>query len=125
MAMNQEDLTFWAGTTFTFDTVVYTATSISVSRSSQEFDVTHCGTGSAVTGFSSLGTWRGSEVENCEIKVDWVGTVVPQMTATALISFTGITAGQTGSIALATGLTMSASPGDLVRGSCTFKISYD
>ncbi len=122
MAMDQENLTFWAGTTFTFDTFTYTATSISVSRSAQEFDVTDCGTSTAGFGLS---TFRASEVENCEIKVDWIGTVVPQMTATGAISFTGITAGQTGSIALATGVTMSASPGDLVRGSCTFKISYD
>lgn len=118
--MALDDLTYWVGTTFLFDGSAYTATSISVSRSTQEFDVTHCG-----IAVDTYQMYRASEVENCEMKVDWVGISVPQVTATGTISFTGLEAGFIGAKALATGLTLTASAGDLVRGSCTFKISYD
>jgi len=68
--------------------------------------------------------FRGGEVENCEIKVDWIGLTVPPVEATAAFTLSsGL--GHTGTIALCTGLSLTATAGDLIKGSATFKVSYD
>jgi hypothetical protein len=115
------DPPFATGITFTFDGDSYTATQISVSRSAAEFDVSS--TDIPASG-SPLRRYRASEVENIEIKVDWVGLTIPTVDTTA--SFSLSTAmGATGSIALCTGLSITASAGELIRGSATFKVSKD
>lgn len=111
--------TFATGITFAFAGQSYTATSISVSRGGAEFDVT-----STDISDGEPRRYRLSEIENCEIKVDWVGLVVPPVSATALFT---LSAGMNaiGSKALCTGLSITASAGELIKGSATFKVSYD
>ena len=113
------DATYATGITFTFAGASYTATQISVSRSASEIDCT-----STDIADDGLRRFRAGEVENCEIKVDWVGLTVPPVDATAAFALTaGL--GHTGTIALCTGLSITATAGDLIKGSATFKVSYD
>lgn len=112
--------TFATGISFTFAGQTYTATSISVSRGGAEFDVT-----STDTAAGEPRRYRLSEIENCEIKVDWVGLVVPPVTATAIFSLSGGSMNAMGAKALCTGLSITASAGELIKGSATFKVSYD
>ena len=108
-----------AGIAFSFAGATYTATSISVSRNAAEFDVT-----STEIPADEPRRYRLSEIENCEIKVDWVGLTMPPVDRTAAFSLTsGL--GHTGAIALCTGLSLTASAGELIKGSATFKVSYD
>lgn len=114
------------GLKFTFAGATFTATSISVSRvAMQEVDCT-----SVDIPEDGLRRYRTGDVENVDIKVDWVGLVVPTVTTTANFSFiststnTPVTCmGHTGTIALCTGLSINAAAGDLIKGSATFKVS--
>lgn len=113
--------TFAAGITFIFGGATYTATSISVSRSASEFDVTSTDITPSAT---SCRRFRLGEIESCDIKVDWVGLVVPAVDQPYAFSLTsGL--GHTGTKALCTGLNITASAGELIKGSATFKVSYD
>ena len=115
------DPPFATGISFTFDGDVYTATQISVSRSAAEFD---CTSTDIPANSTALRRYRASAVENVEIKVDWIGLTIPTVDTTA--AFTLSTAmGSTGSLALCTGLSITASAGELIRGSATFKVSKD
>lgn len=110
-----------AGITFTFDDQQYTATSISVSRSAAEFDVTST---DMVAG--NARRYRTSDLETCDIKVDWVGLTIPTIDKTASFTVgTGTSLGATGTVALCTGLSITAQAGELIKGSATFKVSYD
>ena len=116
------DATYATGITFTFGSDTYTATSISVSRSAAEFDCTS--TDIDASSGLALRRFRASEVENCEIKVDWLGLTVPPVDATAAFTLSsGL--GHTGTIALCTGLSITASAGEIIKGSATFKVSVD
>jgi hypothetical protein len=112
------------GVTFTFDGDPYTATQISVSRGAAEFDVT-----STAIPDNGLRRFRLSEVQSCDIKVDWVGLTIPPIDAVKSFTISGGTAVSalyaTGSMALCTGLTITAQAGELIKGSATFKVSYD
>jgi hypothetical protein len=119
MAAGTNDATYATGISFTFASATYTATQISVNRSVNEIDCTS--TDIATGGFRRL---RGGEVENCEIKVDWIGLTVPPVNATGAFTLSN-GFGHTGSSALCTGLSITATAGDLIKGSATFKVSYD
>ena len=107
------------GIKFTFNSVVYTATSIAVSRSRAENDIST--TDLAAGSFRRL---RAGKLDSVEIKVDWIGLTVPPVDATAAFTLSsGL--GHTGTIALCTGLSLTATAGDLIKGSATFKVSYD
>lgn len=113
------DATYATGITFTFGGSTYTATQISVSRNAGEIDCT-----STDIPDDGLRRFRASEVENCEIKVDWIGLTVPSVDGTQTFSISsGL--GATGTCALCTGLSITATAGDLIKGSATFKVSYD
>lgn len=116
------DAPYSAGLTFTFGGDAYTATSISVSRSAMvEVDCTS----TDIPADSGLRRYRTGDVENVDIKVDWVGLVVPTVTATASFALSGDHSdamGCTGTIALCTGLSINAAAGDVVKGSATFKV---
>lgn len=113
------DATYATGITFSFGGAAYTATQISVSRNAGEIDCT-----STDIQDGGLRRFRASEVENCEIKVDWIGLTVPPVDATQAFSISsGL--GATGTSALCTGLSITATAGDLIKGSATFKVSYD
>jgi hypothetical protein len=113
------DATYAVGISFTFSGQQYTATQISVSRSATEIDCT-----STSIADGGLRRFRAGEVENCEIKVDWVGLTVPPVDRTAAFTLSS-GFGHTGAIALCTGLSVTATAGDLIKGSATFKVSYD
>jgi hypothetical protein len=118
------------GVIFSFNSAVYTATSISVSKSRGEFNVTSLeiptGTGKP--------RYRAGGLKSLELKVDWVGSVVPPtdnvyqiaLGGSGAASGSGITGDDlTGKKALCTGLSFTAQAGDLIKGSATFKISVD
>lgn len=113
------DPKFATGIIFTFGGTRYTATQISVSRSLPEVDCT-----STDMSDDDPRRYRVGDAENVDIKVDWVGLSVPNVTATQVFSVENLTA-VTGSKALCTGLSITASAGDLIKGSATFKVSYD
>jgi hypothetical protein len=114
-----DDPPYAVGIAFTFNGQPYTATQISVSRSASEIDCT-----STDIPIDGLRRFRASEVENCEIKVDWVGLTLPPVDRTAAFTLsTGF--GHTGAIAFCTGLSVTATAGDLIKGSATFKVSFD
>ena len=113
------DAKYATGIAFKFSGAAYTATQISVSRSASEIDCT-----STEIGENKLRRFRTGEVENCEIKVDWIGLTVPPVDTTAAFTLSdGL--GHTGTIALCTGLSVTATAGELIKGSATFKVSYD
>jgi len=115
------DPPFATGIVFTFAGQPYTATQISVSRNASEFD---CTSTDIMPTATALRRYRASEVENVEIKVDWLGLTVPPVDATAAFSLS-TAMGATGTIALCTGLSLTASAGEILKGSATFKVSYD
>lgn len=113
--------TFGTGISFVFGGNTYTATQISVSRSAAEFDVTSTAVEDTAL---SLRRYRFSTIESCDIKVDWVGLVLPSVDKTYTFNLTnGL--GHIGAKALCTGLSVTATAGELIRGTATFKVSYD
>lgn len=111
------------GITFKFNNVVYTATSIAVSRSRGENDIST--TDLASGSFRRL---RAGKLNTVEIKVDWIGGTVPPVKTLQTFEVTGTDIGATdfsGKKALCTGLSISGSAGDMIRGSATFKVSQD
>ena len=112
--------TYATGITFSFASSTYTATQISVSRSANEIDCT-----STDIAASGLRRFRTGEVENCEIKVDWIGLTVPPVDRTSSFSLSSGFGHNTSASALCTGLSITATAGELIRGSATFKVSYD
>ncbi len=111
------------GITFKFNSVTYTATSVAVSRSRGENDIST--TDLAAGSFRRI---RAGKLYVIEIKVDWIGGTIPPVKSVAAFEITGTDLGAgdfTGKKALCTGLSVSGSAGDLIRGSATFKVSQD
>lgn len=109
------------GVTFTFNGVQYTATQIAVTRQRKEFDVSSTDLAS-----KGLRRFRLGTIEDVSIKVDWIGATLPptKVTATFTIEGAELGAGQfSGKGAICTGLSISGSANDLIRGSATFKLS--
>jgi hypothetical protein len=118
------------GVAFSFNGVPYTATSISVSKNQGEFNVTSLD----ITSAQGKPRYRAGGLKSLELKVDWVGSVIPPtdnvygiaLGGSGAASGTGITGEALGSRkALCTGLSVTAQAGDLIKGSATFKISVD
>jgi hypothetical protein len=118
------------GVIFSFNGVVYTATSISVSKNQGEFNVTSLDIPSA----TGKPRYREGGLKSLELKVDWVGVTVPPTDNVYAIALggagnaagTGITGEALGARkALCTGLSIAAQAGDLIKGSATFKVSQD
>ena len=104
---------------FTFAGTTYEATSISVSRQASEIECTTLNDAS-----NSFRRYRTSEVEAIDIKVDWIGETAPPGGGTYTFSMSsGLY--HTGTKAYATGVTTTGAVGDLVKGSATFKVSFD
>lgn len=116
------------GVVFTFNGTVYTATSISVSRSQGEFNVTSLN----IKPSDGKPRYRAGGLKSLELKVDWIGATVPPtdnvysiaMGGEGAASESGITGDSIG-VALCTGLSITAQAGDLIKGSATFKVSVD
>ena len=111
------------GITFEFNSVVYTATSIAVSRSRGENDIST--TELAAGSFRRI---RAGKLNSVEIKVDWIGGTIPPVRALHAFKMTGTDLGAgafDGKKALCTGLSISGAAGDMIKGSATFKVSQD
>jgi hypothetical protein len=113
------------GITFSFAGQVFTATSISVTRSRGEQDVST--TDIASGNFRRI---RTKKINDVQVKVDWIGGNVPPVKSTVAYSWsvsgTDIGANQfTNNKAICTGLSITGAAGDLIKGSATFKLSQD
>lgn len=118
------------GVDFKFNGVTYTATQIAVSRSFGEFNVTSL---NIAAGPGCIQRLRAGGLRNTEIKVDWIGNTLPPTDKSYAISFggagpaagTNLMDGDPLGFAIATGITITAQAGDLIRGTATFKLSKD
>lgn len=119
------------GITFSFAGATYTATSIAVTRSRGEFDLST--TDIPANSFRRV---RTGKINDIQVKVDWIGGTLPPVRSTAAYSWSLVTpagvdigastaAPFTASKAICTGLSISGAAGDLIKGSATFKISQD
>lgn len=116
------------GVEFRFNNVPYKATSISVSKSQGEFNVTT----TEIT--NNLPRYEAGGLKSLDIKVDWVGSEIPPTDDVYSIAFAGSGPGAgsglageslSGKRALCTGLTITAQAGELIKGTATFKVSED
>jgi hypothetical protein len=118
------------GILFKFNSVAYTATSVSVSKSAGEFNVTSL---DIPAGTGCLTRYRAGGLRSVELKVDWVGNTLPPTDQPYNIEFagsgpgagTGLTGGQAMPKAIASGVTITAQAGELLKGSATFKVTVD
>ena len=114
------------GISFIFDGATFTANSISASKRVSEIDVT-----SLETAQGEFRQYRPSPIrDGDELKVDFVGLTIPTQTATAAITWvidgTGSNAGFTAGLptaALCTSVDLTASVGELITGSATFRLT--
>lgn len=126
------------GMSFKFGTASYSATAISISESRGEIDTS---TVTQASGYRSIST---SDLVEYTFKVDWIGTMYPDTKKTAVLEITshateglglmhtatsGIATTATASVfkgtAICTGLSHTLAVGDVVKGSATFKVSFD
>jgi hypothetical protein len=112
------------GITFKFNGVTYTATSVAVSRSFGEFDVS-----SVDQAKGEFRRMRAGKVNAAEIKVDWLGGTIPPTRTVCPIVVEGTNVGGATEFsaysAVCTGLTITGAAGDIIKGSATFKVSYN
>lgn len=114
------------GIKFVFSGQPYTATQIAMSKKVSEIDVT-----SLEAASGSYRSYRTAPiVESPELKVDFVGLTLPQMTATGQIVWTidgsGSNAAFTANMptaALCTSADVTAQVGELIKGSATFRLT--
>jgi hypothetical protein len=114
------------GIGFKFAGVAYTATSISLSKSVSEIDVT-----SLDSPHGSYRAYRAAPIrEGDELSLEFVGLTIPQQTATAQITWTIDGSGSNASFttgiptaALCTSASVTAQVGELIRGNATFRLS--
>lgn len=115
------------GIRFTYGGATVTATSIAVSQSGKEYDVTHCGLEKGPR------MYRYGPYKNTELQVEFIGEVTSvSLTATQAFAFTFTGEGthaqslwptpNTGS-ALCTSFSGSAVAGDLFKGSMTLRLT--
>lgn len=117
------------GILFKFNDVAYTATSLSVSQNQGEFNVTSLD----IPEDSAITRYRAGPLKSVEIKVDWVGSTLPPTDKQYDLAIEGdgpgrgtaLSGGESLGKAIATGVTMTAAAGELLKGSATFKLSVD
>lgn len=112
------------GITFSFNNVNYTATSVAVSRSQGEFDISSVDQASG-----SFRRLRAGKSKAIEVKVDWIGGTIPPTKTVcpiAVASSANIGAADiSGYSAICTGMTITGAAGDIIKGSATFKVSFN
>jgi len=116
------------GISFTFSGTKFTANQISVSKRASELDVT-----SLESPNGSYRSYRISPIrDGDELKVEFVGLTLPQMTATGQITWnvdgTGSNAAFTAGIptaALCTSADITAQVGELIRGNASFRLTLN
>ena len=112
-------LDYSQGIVFTFNSVVYTATSLSRSRKCAEIDVST----TSITAGSRRQYAASGLKDGDEISMDFFGQQSPDMSATHTISITGGGSFGSGMVAnaLCTGVSATAKVGDLITGNATFR----
>jgi len=116
------------GISFTFSGTKFTANQIQMTRKVSEIDVT-----SLESPSGSYRSYRNAPVlESPELKVEFVGITLPQMTATGQITWSvdgsGSKAAFTAGIptaALCTSADITAQVGELIKGSATFRLTLN
>jgi hypothetical protein len=71
---------------------------------------------------------RAGKLNVVEIKVDWIGGTIPTVKTVQDFTITGTDLGAnafSGKKALCTGMSITGSAGDLLKGSAVFKVSQD
>lgn len=120
------------GLVLKFANKIYTATNISVTYKKPEIDATSL---SIPTGSTSVGRVRFGNISETEIKVDWLGFQKPptygpqalELVTTSIHSSMMTSAAyplgvNTSNQAIAYGVSITASTGDLMKGTATFKL---
>lgn len=120
------------GIVLKFADKVYTATNISVTYKKPEIDATSL---SIPTGSTSVGRVRFGNLSETEIKVDWLGYQKPptygpqklELVTTSIHSSMMTSVAyplgvNTSNQAIAYGVSITASTGDLMKGTATFKL---
>jgi len=116
------------GLSFTFSGTAFEIMSLSFSKKVTETDVS-----SLKTAHGQFRSYRPAPLrDGDELQVEFMGIGAPQMTATGTISWTldgsgsnaALTAGLP-TVALCTSASLSASAGELVKGSATFRITQN
>jgi hypothetical protein len=114
------------GIGFSFSGTKFTATQIAVSKATPEIDVT-----SLESSHGSYRSYRlGSIRDGDQLKVDFIGLTLPQMTATGSITWvidgTGSNAAFTTGLptaALVTSADVTAQVGELIKGSMSLRLT--
>lgn len=115
------------GVVLKFNGVRYTVTNIVSSSADSPIDCTDL---SIPTGTAAFSRFRPAPLSAWDLKVDFIGGKAPPTDKAYTLITEGTASGHTpewspvsvGRSALATGLSLTASAGDLVKGSVTFKI---
>lgn len=116
------------GLAFTYNGKSYTVTSLSVSMSAGEFEVTGIADTSAA---SQYGVFRPGVMKNADISVEWFGLECPEMDQNYTLAIGSGTASGAFSLtassytAVCTSSQITAQAGELLKGTASFKISYD
>lgn len=116
------------GIKFTFSGQSFTANQIQMTKKLSEIDVT-----SLADATGSYRSFRPAPIVDApELKVDFVGLSLPQMTATGAITWSvdasGSNAGFTANmptVALCTSADVTAQVGELIKGSATFRLTQN
>jgi hypothetical protein len=114
------------GIGFSFSGKSFTANQIALSKKLSEIDVTSLA--DATGGYRSF---RPAPIVDApELKVDFIGMELPQMTATGQITWTVLASGSNAgftsgipTVALCTSADVTAQVGELIKGSATFRLS--
>ena len=116
------------GISFTFSGTKFTANQISMTKKVSEIDVT-----SLSDPNGSYRSYRSAPVMDApELKIDFVGLSMPQMTATGSITWSidgsgsnaAFTAGMP-TAALCTSTDVTAQVGELIKGSASFRLTLN
>jgi hypothetical protein len=114
------------GIKFTFSGTAFTATQIQMSKKVSEIDVT-----SLEAASGAYRSYRTAPiVDSPELKIDFVGLTLPQMTSTGQITWSvdgsGSNAAFTANMptaALCTSADVTAQVGELIKGSANFRLT--
>jgi hypothetical protein len=116
------------GLTFKFSGQSFTANQIQMTKKLSEIDVSSL---SDPTG--SYRSYRPAPIIDApELKIDFVGITLPQMTATGAITWTVDASGSNSAftsnmptVALCTSADVTAQVGELIKGSATFRLTQN
>jgi hypothetical protein len=107
---------------FTFGGATFSITSLDVSASASETDISHLGT---AAGTKKVFV-RSPLSDSPEVKIDFLGDTMPAVGTKAVFVLTGAFASTRAgdcTKAICTQASMKATVGDIIKGSATFKLS--